>query len=431
MYARAALFAGCFVVVGLATRPCRANDESPPAEAAELLVTGTALLPDGSPAAGAVVRLYDYPESTRTTTADGFGKFVLKGPCLSGLRLHALTLDEHNQAVVFIPEDAVRSHLTQPLTISLQPAKPHQVVVNARGQPVKGARVSMAGKMTGYSSLQAGLTGANGTATIWLPAGEPMLSVVAWHPEHGVAGTTHGVNGTVDWGPDDKYAKTELSLLPPSPYVVRVLDSEGRPVAGRAITTNFPSAEGEWIYAQQIDATLATTDKNGEAHFDWFPKRVKYVNVNLSDRGWKIDKIDNDKTPDGLTTVYVRRKFPVQGRLIFPASVDPQGILINGWIDRHHELLQKDLVIVELTAGLDTDANEIGNEIGGAGEGVPFHAMLSADGQVLVSSKGPQGNIGMPDSTDSRHFRMMLEAARRNMTLAEVDKLIESLKEDD
>jgi hypothetical protein len=102
------------------------------------------------------------------------------------------------------------------------------------------------------------------------------------------------------------------------------------------------------------------------------------------------------------------------------------------WIDRHHEVLEKDLVIVKLTHGLDTYANEIREQIGGGGQELPFHAMLSPDGRTLLNSDGPLGNIFMLASTEGvRHFRTMLEAAKRNLTSAEIDELVDSLNEGD
>ncbi|MGH7136505.1 MAG: hypothetical protein ACREHD_12250, partial [Pirellulales bacterium] len=330
MYARSTFFACCFLlVVFMSTRPCRADEaaklDSPPPASAEFIVTGTVLLPDGRPAAGAIVRSYDrFDHSQRATTADRLGKFELPDPCLSGLRLHATSPDGRNQAVLLVPEEAVRSSLSQPLTIVLEPAKPHQVVVTAKGRPIEGAHVSVGGNFFDYVSLHANVTGADGAATLWFPAGETMLSVVAWHPRHGV----DGISGRAITDGD---GNTEFSLPPPGPHVVRVVDRNDRPVAGATIAASLSLARFKWLYPSQISATRATTDQNGEVHWDWFPAAgVKYVNVHLLDRGWKTDSLDNDRTTDGVTTIHVRRKFPVQGRLILPDGANAEGILITG-----------------------------------------------------------------------------------------------------
>ena len=66
---------------------------------------------------------------------------------------------------------------------------------------------------------------------------------------------------------------------------------------------------------------------------------------------------------------------------------------------------------------------------GSPGGGIPWMAILDADGQTLVTSDGPQGNIGfpaMPQGID--HFMAMLESTATGMTAehtAEVRKRLD------
>lgn len=334
MHLRAAFFPCFFLLAALASaRRAQADDNaqpdsSPPEEpllaSAELTVRGKVVLPDGSPAAGAIVRWYDYYSGEKRATVDErTGKFELQAACLGGLRLHATSADGRDQAVLLVADEAVRSYLSRPLTVVLRPAKPHQVVVTAQGRPVEDAQVSIAGKVFGYVPMQAGITGADGIVTMLFPEGETMIAVVAWHPRH-------GVNGVTEHNMVQGDAKTELALWPSEPHVARVLDRANRPVAGVALAASMSVRRFDWIEAGQIDATRATTDENGEVRWDWFPKGVKFVNVHLLDRDWQQDKTDKDQTPDGLTTLHVRRKFPVEGRLILPDGADAHGILITG-----------------------------------------------------------------------------------------------------
>lgn len=144
MFISRAILTCCTVALVTWVRPCGAAEEpspEPPVEAVELRVIGTVLLPDGRPATGAIVRSFDrFDHSRRTTNTDRFGKFDLEDPCLGGLWLHAMSSDGSGQAVVSVPEVAVRSALSRPLTVTLQPAKPYQVVVTAEGRRVEGAR---------------------------------------------------------------------------------------------------------------------------------------------------------------------------------------------------------------------------------------------------------------------------------------------------
>lgn len=287
----------------------------------ELTLKATVLLPDGSPAAGAIVRSHDhYEQSLKTATTDASGRFELRDPFLIGVSLHVLSADERHQAALRIAEEAVRSALAQPLTIKLQRAKPHLVVVTAGGEPIEGAHVCV----TGSVAQQKGVTRDDGAAIVWLPADETVQSVVAWHPQR-------GVNGIDERGRAESRTITGISLLPPGPHLVRLVDNEGHPVAGRTITVSIRAAKGGWILTKDLDAARAVTDQNGEVRYDWFPAEPEIVvDVDLLEREWKIEVTDREQSPNGLTTVHVRRRYLVEGRLELPPGVDAAGILLTG-----------------------------------------------------------------------------------------------------
>jgi hypothetical protein len=99
------------------------------------------------------------------------------------------------------------------------------------------------------------------------------------------------------------------------------------------------------------------------------------------------------------------------------------------WIEDHHATLDKDYVIVKLTAGIDEHVTEViaGLPIKG-GDGIPWFAITEPDGTVLAISRGPLGNIGFPASVEEiRHFRQMLKRSVQRITPDEVDRLINSL----
>jgi hypothetical protein len=98
------------------------------------------------------------------------------------------------------------------------------------------------------------------------------------------------------------------------------------------------------------------------------------------------------------------------------------------WIDQHRETLEKDYVIVKLMEGLQPHADEIGNEIGGAKQGIPWFVITEPDGKIIVTSEGPLGNIGMPATVEEiRHFRQMLERTAHQLSPKEIEELIQSL----
>lgn len=307
---------------------CQAGDDSvavattPDSSPVELTLNATILLPDGRPAAGAVVHSHDnFIQTKRTVQANASGTIELKDSFLSGMRIHALSADGHAQSTLLIPDAAVRSLLLQPVTIQLEPATTHRIMVTSDGQPVENAHVTVSGDVFQQTSV----TQSDGTTVVSYPSGERISSVTAWHPQK-------GVNGTRFRGTGSASESTELSLLTPGPHVIRILDGEKKPVPGLSINASVRPADGEWIMARSIDATRATTDENGEVRYDWFPKSgTKYVDVELLDPGWKEDDTEIDKIPDGLTIVHARKRIPATGRVVFPEGVDPQGVMITGF----------------------------------------------------------------------------------------------------
>lgn len=101
---------------------------------------------------------------------------------------------------------------------------------------------------------------------------------------------------------------------------------------------------------------------------------------------------------------------------------------LAGWIDEHHDVLEKEFVIVKLMEGVNAHTADVFDEIGGRSSGIPWYAMTDADGLVLATSESPMGNIGMPGSVEGiRHFREMIEGSARILSHQEIDELIESL----
>src|SRR5690606_32518842 len=61
--------------------------------------------------------------------------------------------------------------------------------------------------------------------------------------------------------------------------------------------------------------------------------------------------------------------------------------------------------------------------------GIPWYAILDAEGKVLATSRGPEGNIGFPSEPKGiEHFAEMLNSTRQRMTERDVDQLCNELK---
>jgi hypothetical protein len=63
----------------------------------------------------------------------------------------------------------------------------------------------------------------------------------------------------------------------------------------------------------------------------------------------------------------------------------------------------------------------------GQDDWIPFFAIFDASGTMLIDSMGPLGNTGHPSGIEGkRHLRKVLLETRKNITEAEVERVVES-----
>jgi len=95
------------------------------------------------------------------------------------------------------------------------------------------------------------------------------------------------------------------------------------------------------------------------------------------------------------------------------------------------KVFAKDFVDLKIDVDRMTDGKTVSARFRGSeGGGIPWSAFLDAEGKVIVTSDGPEGNIGYPTApAEIAHFLAMLRQARKNMTPEDIDA-IGSLLED-
>jgi hypothetical protein len=103
--------------------------------------------------------------------------------------------------------------------------------------------------------------------------------------------------------------------------------------------------------------------------------------------------------------------------------------LLARWMDDQHAVLEKDYVLVKIIGGVDKNSEAVNPLLPGSkSSGIPYHAITEPDGKVLITSKGPLGNIGMQSEVeDIRHLKRMLEQTAKRLSSAEIAALEESL----
>jgi hypothetical protein len=294
-----------------------------------MLVTLTDIvyMPDGSPAQRALVESkvgsdVGSVEPLVVARTDNGGRFQLRGMFGNGAQLYARSADTNHQTTLIIPAMAVRSVSVSatPVELTLTPAIKHEVLVLAEGRPAESAQVVA----SGHAFQVRGVCGVDGKLRLQLPASERLQELVAWHRELGVG----GVRELDEPAPAER---TQLSLMPPGPLLIRVVDPDGGPVRGLELGVSLGTDDSHWVVAKEIATARVRTELDGTANVPWAPRvKLKYVEVNPVGADWKIDETDFQQIADRIVTVHARRKIPTEGRLVMPAGVSPQGLLVTG-----------------------------------------------------------------------------------------------------
>jgi beta-lactamase regulating signal transducer with metallopeptidase domain len=314
-----------FAQVRLQSPDKKPADPGTPADAVAnsadgLAVSGRVLLPDGSPAAGAIVwaACGDLSAGVALVHTNGQGQFHLRHEFGWGASLNARTEDGRLLVSLPIPQERARITCARPVELRLSPGRELVVSVSCQNRPVAGAHV-VAVDLANFKA--AVLTDRNGKARLWLPAGGRLDRVVAWNPASGASGKTF--DGEVTGRVAGKIL--ELSLAAASPHTIRVVDVQGRPVPDAQLAVSCHT--GDWIMTRHIEPARVRTDSHGEALVPWMPRDAKYVNVDFVDPHWKLETLDWQK---GRTVATVVRKYPVNGRLVMPSGANADGILVTG-----------------------------------------------------------------------------------------------------
>lgn len=102
--------------------------------------------------------------------------------------------------------------------------------------------------------------------------------------------------------------------------------------------------------------------------------------------------------------------------------------VLSRFVDDHRELFAKEFVYLKLDPRLENGGSVIERVHPKQQGGIPWFVFLDADGKPLVTSDGPDGNVGYPSEPESRvHFEKMLRTEPRQLTDADIKSLISAL----
>jgi hypothetical protein len=101
-------------------------------------------------------------------------------------------------------------------------------------------------------------------------------------------------------------------------------------------------------------------------------------------------------------------------------------------MDAQHTILEKAIVPVHFDSNLDLNVEKVLKRLNEPLGGIPWHAILDADGNVLINSEAEiLGNIGWPGKWPETmsHFQKMIEVAGHGrLSRTEIETLVESVK---
>lgn len=107
----------------------------------------------------------------------------------------------------------------------------------------------------------------------------------------------------------------------------------------------------------------------------------------------------------------------------------PPCVLLSRYLDGQKQLVGKDYVYLKLDTRMPHSSDVIKNIREADGGGVPWMAILSNSGEVLITSDSEEGNIGYPSSKSGKaHFEKMVRDTRQQLSDEELNRLLKPLE---
>jgi hypothetical protein len=102
--------------------------------------------------------------------------------------------------------------------------------------------------------------------------------------------------------------------------------------------------------------------------------------------------------------------------------------VLSRFLDDHHDLVDKEFVLLKLDSRYQHGQSIIGRFRPNQTGGIPWMVFLDPDGNPLITSDGPDGNIGYPaEPAEKVHFEKMLRASARHLTDTDIESLLTAL----
>lgn len=105
--------------------------------------------------------------------------------------------------------------------------------------------------------------------------------------------------------------------------------------------------------------------------------------------------------------------------------------MLEEFLDKSHQHFESDYVVVKIDIQNMAHGEDVAGRIRKITEGgIPWMVILKANGDELITSDGPMGNIGYPfQPAEIEHFMSMLKATSKRTTAEQMAAIVEAFNE--
>jgi thiol-disulfide isomerase/thioredoxin len=157
------------------------------------------------------------------------------------------------------------------------------------------------------------------------------------------------------------------------------------------------------------------------------------------DAGRVLAFLEANKAPQRDAKYVIEKGFGearASGRMAFVhfgAPSCPWCLRLDAWLAKPEvaSLLAKDFVDVKIDTERDAEGQALLDEHrhGDKKGGIPWLEVLGENGQAIITSDGPKGNIGFPSEPEEiAHFETMLKKGAKRLTQQDIETLLASLR---
>lgn len=142
---------------------------------------------------------------------------------------------------------------------------------------------------------------------------------------------------------------------------------------------------------------------------------------------WTAPPEDAEKAlKDSLARAGAEKKLVL---LHFGAPWCPYCRKLDDFLDQRKDLFDRDYIDLKIDTDRMARGKEVGQRFLGPSTGIPWMAILDAEGKKLADGDGPQGNIGYPvEPLEIDHFIGMLKKTARKLGPEQIDEIRKDLE---